>query len=163
MLTPMLGHFLSASFLLSAALLLSACQASQPTSSPATPDTTTAQKPAASLRNTRWVLRTLAGTAITTPENAREMYLQFDAAADKVSGQAACNRFFGQFTQPAPDSIRMSNLGSTRMACDRLALETQYLQVLGAAKRLRVSGDTLRLYAGPEEQPSATFEAVYLR
>jgi len=158
----MLAHFFSAGFLLSAALLLGACQASQPTTTPATPATADTQKPAASLRNTRWVLRTLAGTAITTPENAREMYLQFDAATDKVSGQAACNRFFGQFTQPAPDSIRISNVGSTRMACDRLALETQYLQALSAAKRLRIAGDTLRLYAGPEDQPSAIFEAVYL-
>ena len=159
----MLAHFFSAGFFLSAALLLGACQASQPSATtPATPETATAQKPSASLRNTRWVLRTLAGTAVTTPENAREIYLQFDASADKVTGQAACNRFFGQFAQPAPDSIRISNVGSTRMACDRLALETQYLQALSAAKRLQITGDTLRLYTGPEDQPSAVFEAVYL-
>lgn len=159
----MLAHFFSAGLLLSTALLLGACQTSQTTATtPATPETAAAQKPAASLRNTRWVLRTLAGTAITTPENAREIYLQFDASADKVNGQAACNRFFGQFAQPAPDSIRISNVGSTRMACDRLTLETQYLQALSAAKRLRITGDTLRLYAGPEDQPSAVFEAVYL-
>ncbi|WP_324671127.1 META domain-containing protein [Hymenobacter sp. GOD-10R] len=149
--------------LLSAALLLGACQTSQPTGSlTSTTDAAAAQKLAASLRNTRWVLRTLAGTAVTTPENAREMYLQFDATSDKVSGQAACNRFFGQFAQPSPDEVRLSNLGSTRMACDRMALETQYMQALTAATRAQITGDTLHLYAGSESKPSATFEAVYL-
>ena len=90
------------------------------------------------------------------------MYLQFDATSDKVSGQAACNRFFGQFTQSSPEQVTLANLGSTRMMCDQMALETQYLQVLGAATRLQIAGDTLHLYTGTETQPSATFEAVYL-
>jgi hypothetical protein len=48
-------------------MLLSACYSSKNTT------------PAASLRNTRWALRALAGTPITTPATSQEIYLQFNA------------------------------------------------------------------------------------
>jgi heat shock protein HslJ len=136
--------------------LLGACHTSHPQASEAS------QKPTASLRNTRWVLRTLAGAPISTPENSREMYVQFEATTNRVKGQAACNGFFGQFALTEPTTLQLSNLGATRMSCDRIALETQFLQALQQTSRFQIKGDTLHLYTGSDDQPFAVFEAIYL-
>lgn len=131
--------------------LLMACQTSK--SSP----------PAASLRNTRWVLRTLAATPITTPENSSEIYLQFNASTDQIVGFAGCNRFFGRFEQPRPTTLRLLGLGSTKMFCEaRQQTETEYLTILQQVARYEIEGNTLRLYATDTEKPLAVFEAVHL-
>jgi putative lipoprotein len=144
----MLRHFL----LLLPFLLLGACQSSKNTT------------PAASLRNTRWVLRTLATTPITTPENSQEIYLQFDPTTDQVAGFAGCNRFFGRFEQSTPTTLRLLGVGSTKMYCEaQQQVETEYLKALQEATRFTIEGNTLRLYAAETEAaPLAVFEAVYL-
>ncbi|WP_165963599.1 META domain-containing protein [Hymenobacter radiodurans] len=120
--------------------------------------------PNASLRNTRWVLRTLGATPITTPENSQEIDLQFNATTDQIAGYAGCNRYFGRFEQPTNAALRLLNIGSTRMLCEaRQQVETDYLKALQEVSRFQIKGDTLRLYAGTSEEPLAIFEAVYLR
>ena len=132
-------------------LLLGACQVSK--------DTT----PNASLRNTRWVLRTLAAAPITTPENSQEIYLQFNATTDQVAGFAGCNRFFGRFEQASDSSLSLLGVGSTKMFCEaRQQTETDYLNALQQVARYEIEGDTLRLYSGAGKEPLAVFEAVYL-
>ena len=149
-------QILSLSFTLSMMVLLGAC------STPRSQASGASQKPAAPLRNTRWVLRTLADAPITTPENSQEMYIQFELATNRLKGQAACNGIFGQFVLTEPASLQLPNIGATRMSCDRIALETQFLQALQQTTRFQISGDTLRLYAGSGATAFATFEAVYL-
>lgn len=122
--------------------------------------------PNASLHNTRWVLRTLDGKPISTPEKSQEIYVLFNASTDfhTVTGFAGCNRFFGRFELPMPTTIRLLDIGSTRMLCEaRQQVETDYLKALQEASRFQIKGDTLRLYAGTSEEPLAIFEAVYLR
>lgn len=131
--------------------LLTACQTSKNTT------------PAASLRNTRWVLRTLADVPITTPENSQEIYLQFNATTDQAAGFAGCNRFFGRFEQPTPTTLRLLGVGSTGMFCEaRQQTKTEYLNALQQVARYEIEGDTLRLYAADAKKPLAVFEAVYL-
>ena len=132
-------------------LLFSACKSSKDTSA------------ATSLRNTRWVLRTLANTPITTPENSQEIYLQFNATTDQIIGHAGCNRYFGRYEQPTATTLRLLDIGSTRMFCEaRQQLETDYLKALQKASRFEIEGNTLRLYAGSGDEPLAIFEAVHL-
>lgn len=132
-------------------LLLGACQASKSTT------------PAASLHNTRWVLRTLAATPISTPENSQEIYLQFNATNDQVTGFAGCNRYFGRFEQPTPTTLRLLGVGSTKMFCEaRQQTETNYLNALQQTARYEIEGNTLRLYDSADNNPVAVFEAVYL-
>jgi putative lipoprotein len=132
-------------------LFLSACQASKSTT------------PTASLRNTRWVLQTLAATPISTPENNQEIYLQFNATTDQVAGFAGCNRFFGRFEQPTPNTLRLLGVGSTKMFCEaRQHVETDYLNALQRVARYEIQGNTLRLYpAAAQAEPLAVFKAVY--
>jgi heat shock protein HslJ len=109
------------------------------------------------------VLRTLATTPVTTPENSQEIYLQFDARTDQVAGFAGCNRFFGRFEQPTPTTLRLVGVGSTKMFCEaRQQLEMEYLSTLQQVSRHDIEGNTLRLYADANAEPLAVFEAVYL-
>ncbi|GAB2477602.1 hypothetical protein GCM10011375_19810 [Hymenobacter qilianensis] len=120
--------------------------------------------PDASLRNTRWVLRTLAATPINTLESSQEIYLQLNATTNQLDGYAGCNRYFGRFEQPTATTLRLLNIGSTRMFCEaRQQLETNYLKALQDASRFEIQGNTLRLYAEKSDEPLAVFEAVYLK
>jgi putative lipoprotein len=133
-------------------LVLSACRASNSTT------------PVASLADTRWVLRTLAATPITTPDNSQEISLQFDANTKQVAGFAGCNRFFGRFDQPTATALHLLNLGSTKMYCAaRQQLETDYLKALQEVTHYQIEGNTLRLYSDHSPEPLALFEAVHLQ
>ena len=66
----------------------------------------------------------------------------------KVSGKAPCNRFFGSFTGALPE-FSLSPLGATRMACDRLDVETEYFRALQVMTRAEVTDEHLFLI-GPE-------------
>ncbi|GAB2952157.1 hypothetical protein GCM10027048_16510 [Hymenobacter coalescens] len=122
-----------------------------------------AATPPASLRNTRWVLRQLEDAPIQLTENSRELDLLLESEGSRVRGNAGCNRYSGTFEQPTPEQLRFSKLLSTRMACPMLDTETRFLAVLGRISYFRISGDTLRLYAGPPAEAAALarLEAVY--
>ena len=66
----------------------------------------------------------------------------------KVSGQAPCNRYFGSYSGTLP-TLTLSALGSTRMACDALDVESVYFEALGAIQRAEFAENRLFLI-GPE-------------
>ncbi|WP_400191345.1 META domain-containing protein [Hymenobacter sp. B81] len=145
------------------ALLLlvgAACQRPQPVATaPAASEQT---RPPAPLRNTRWVLNTLNGQPVIVPENGAEPYLLLRLDEPRAEGQAACNRFFGQFELPAEGHLRLGGLGATRRACPQLAQETAFLAALGQVTRYRIVADTLWL--SPDSgTPLLRLHAVYLR
>ncbi|TGE29100.1 META domain-containing protein [Hymenobacter metallicola] len=150
---------------LGTALLLASCRATPqqaghgpaPESHPAVSD--------ASLRNTRWVVRSLHNRAISTPAGG-EIYLLLRQEDFRAEGYAGCNRFRGTFSQPAANGLQFGPLLTTRMACPDSAgtnTETTFLAALAATRTYRVQGDTLRLYADQAAQPLALLHAVYLR
>ena len=142
-------------------LLLAACQ----TTAPATQETATVQAPttpAAPLRNTRWVLRTLNSQPVAVPGNG-EAYLLLRTNEQQAEGNGGCNRFRGSFEQPADGQLKFGPLLSTKMACPDLQTESGFMSALQAARTYQISGDTLRLFGEATAQPSAVFHAVYLR
>lgn len=149
--------------LLLAGLLLAGCQsppaqqAKTAAKASAAPRTT----PAAPLRNTRWVLRELAGQPLQLPTGARAPYLLLrpDGTAE---GDGGCNRFRGSYFSKTADALKFSPLMSTRMACPALNTENDFTRVLGASSRYRISGDTLRVL-DERQAVVARLEAVYLK
>lgn len=142
-----------------AALLgLGACQ----TTGPAKLNGGTATPPAP-LRNTRWVLRQLGTAPISTPTDSREADLLLRPDESRAEGNAGCNRYSGTYEQTTPEQLHFGRLLSTKMACPNLDTETRFMQALGQTAYFRISGDTLRLYAGPpaDTPPLARLEAVY--
>ena len=66
-----------------------------------------------------------------------ESTLSFDSA-QRISGQAACNRYFGAL-EPGEGTIRLKPAGTTRMACAPTVMdqESRFLAALGAASAFR--------------------------
>ncbi|UOG76683.1 META domain-containing protein [Hymenobacter tibetensis] len=142
-------------------MLLASCQTTPPstTTSPivSVPSTT----PAAPLRNTRWVLRTMNNQPVATPTNG-EPYLLLRNEEQNAEGNGGCNRFRGSFELPADGQLRFGPLLSTKMACPDLSTESAFLDVLSKTRTYQISGDTLRLFQETATQPSAVLHAVYL-
>lgn len=141
-------------------LLLAACQ----TTAPATTETAAQAPttPTASLRNTRWVLRTLNSQPVAVPSGG-EAYLLLRTDEQQAEGNGGCNRFRGTFEQPAEGQLKFGPLMSTKMACPDLQTESGFMSALQSARTYQISGDTLRLFGEITAQPSAVFHAVYLR
>jgi len=78
-----------------------------------------------------------------------------------LSGNAGCNRMFGSFSAKG-NSITFSGIGTTRMFCTASGVmkrEREFLQALREATRYRISGATLRIYAGRRQV--LKFERAY--
>lgn len=84
------------------------------------------------LRGVEWRLVRLGDE--TLPERPA-LTLRF-ASDRRLSGQSACNRIAGGYRLTG-EGLTLSNLASTRMACDadRMALEARYLALLGKVAR----------------------------
>ena len=62
----------------------------------------------------------------------------------EITGNAPCNRYFGQQTAPYP-WFSVENIGATRRACPELDQETAYLSALAEMTLSEIAGDTLIL------------------
>jgi heat shock protein HslJ len=151
-------------FLLPCLLLAgSACQ--RVTERANTTPQATALIPDAPLRETRWVLRQVAGQPVpeaTAP--GQEPYV-FISAAGTAEGQGGCNRFRGGL-KPATDDgeLQFAPLMSTRVACPELVTEQAFTQALDNTRAYRITGKLLLLYPDAERTgtPLAQLEAVPL-
>lgn len=145
-------------------LLCWGCQTTPPTTTGSPAAASRPLAPAATLFETRWVVRQLGNQPITVPEVGQEPYLLLRRAG-AAEGQGSCNRFQGSAFTDSTSSLTFSPLLSTRMACPAIATEQAFTQALAATHSYRISGDTLRLYAAsaPGPTPLARLEAVYLR
>jgi len=103
------------------------------------------------LPGTAWLAREIGGQPVID-SNVRST-MEF-VEADKVSGEAGCNRYFGPVSVDA-DAISFANLASTQMMCPdaQMDQEQHFLQALSAAKRLSLTedGQMLLLYADGSE------------
>ncbi|MBS1549531.1 MAG: META domain-containing protein [Bacteroidetes bacterium] len=65
----------------------------------------------------------------------------------KISGNAGCNNYFGSFEMDTTQgSLKINNLGTTRMACPNMSAESNFLKILGETNRYIVNGEHLELY-----------------
>jgi heat shock protein HslJ len=129
-----------------AACFVSACSSHNPTGNSAEPSSAPV-----SLTGTEWVLQDLAGKPALANGKAALAFPETGRAA----GNASCNRFTGS-VEVSGDAIKFGALASTRMACADNAVssqETEYLKVLGAAKRFEWKEPNLRIYAEGYGQP----------
>ena len=144
--------------LLLLALLAAGCNPRPPQETAAATSPTT---PDAPLRETRWVLRQLAGRLVTVPANTREAFLTLRADGS-AEGNGSCNRFRGSFFNETASELKFSPLMSTRMACPAIETESGFIRALGRANSYEISGDTLRVL-DISGAALARLEAVYLK
>lgn len=89
---------------------------------------------------------TIAGNPLSLVEDTRVTLI---VDGSHVSGEAACNRYFGDFTQ-SDGRLTFPGFGATEMACGEpaMALEAAYLSALTSVDSARMDGPALVL-TGP--------------
>jgi putative lipoprotein len=110
------------------------------------------QSAAGSIAANDWHLVEISGTAAIPTDEARRPTLHFSADSSRASGNGGCNTYSGT-AAISGQTITMSRLISTKRACIDPAMnaqETRFLSALEGVDRFAISGDTLRLYRGPD-------------
>jgi heat shock protein HslJ len=96
------------------------------------------------LEKTKWVLTSLNGKDVKT----EKVYILFTKETSGLSGQSFCNSYFASYTTSDDGSLTVSELGSTKMACDEMSDETEYFSAIGSAKSYKISDNGLSLLNG---------------
>ena len=89
----------------------------------------------------------IANTKWTLADNVKGQAPTLNIEGSKVNGNAGCNRYFGSVVmETASGQFTPSGLGSTKMACDNMSVEKNFLDMMQKANKYVVSGTTLELY-----------------
>lgn len=124
--------------LLSSALLFAGCQ-STPSSSAA--EVNNLQM----LQNRTWIATQIGAQSIQTNPSAHNIpALQFDEATKRVSGADGCNRLMGTY-QATGNTLVLSQMASTKMACIDNTLPNQFNTALANVTNYQVYNNTLKL------------------
>lgn len=121
------------------------------------PDETCETMGRAVLEGNRWELVELRGRAVVTREGVASPYLELNATKSSAYGFGGCNRFFGSY-EATEETLKLSSMGATRMACPEVMDQEQELfRALDATTRYEIHGSELLLFS--EETLVARFEA----
>lgn len=98
------------------------------------------------LAGTAWHLVTYAapGSAVVVNAPPPDDFTLAFGHDGQATGRSDCNRYFGAYTQTAPDGLRLGPLGATRMACEG-SDESAYFAALERTTRVRRDADQLTL------------------
>ena len=106
--------------------------------------------PADQLIGTEWLLEDLNGTGIVARVQTT---LKFDAA-DRISGNGGCNRYFAA-VRIENTGFNVGPIGSTKMMCPPAVndQEAAFFKSLGNAQRFRIEGSTLLIDSIDQDKP----------
>ncbi|WP_292009199.1 META domain-containing protein [Chryseobacterium sp.] len=89
----------------------------------------------------------LANTKWTLADNVKGKVPTLNIDGEKVSGNAGCNNYFGTLTMDASTgNFSAGQMGSTRMMCDNMSVEQNFMDMMQKANKYVVVGSTLELY-----------------
>lgn len=92
-----------------------------------------------------WVAQQLANTDLEKVANEDKPYLNFDPEKGTYDGFGGCNRLSGTF-ELTGNNIKFSTAAATRMACNNMAVEDNFLKTIEKINSYKVEGKTLTLY-----------------
>lgn len=93
----------------------------------------------------------MMGTPVQTSGSLYDAHLIFNSENGLINGSGGCNRIFGGYTLGKKKSLRFSEIGSTRMACQNMNFETRFLDLLDQVRYYDVEEDTMLLKNGKKE------------
>jgi heat shock protein HslJ/uncharacterized membrane protein len=100
--------------------------------------------------NRTWILKKIGENDVIDSNYNRGLpSISFDIEKNRFSGSGGCNRIMGYVSAEA-DRIRFSKVASTKMACDNLDLEKEFLSALENSVNYVVMGNQLML-ANPDK------------
>ncbi|GAB3830318.1 META domain-containing protein [Pontibacter rugosus] len=99
------------------------------------------------IKDAYWSLYALEGEDVQRPQNTMTAFIRFQENDNDVHGFTGCNKFFGKY-EVGEETLKMSKLGSTRMACPLMEQENMFMAILDRVDSYRISNNFLTLYAG---------------
>ena len=98
-----------------------------------------------------WALQTMKQKDL--PESAKgKPYLEIHVKDNKVMGNGGCNQLFGNVAFEGKNGFRVSNLGSTKMACPELNVESEFMQLLQSVRSYELRELSLFLLGADGEE-----------
>ena len=89
------------------------------------------------LNNTSWVLE----------ENSKtNAGITLEIAKGRVSGFSGCNNYFSELITHPKGTFQVKSIGATRMLCDSIPVEEDYLNLLEKVNKYVISETSLELY-----------------
>lgn len=89
----------------------------------------------------------LANTKWTLADNVKGKVPTLHIEGDKINGNAGCNNYFGTAKiDPSTGDFSAGQMGSTKMMCDNISVEQNFMDMMGKANKYVISGTTLELY-----------------
>ena len=93
----------------------------------------------------RWTLVELREVPVQQSGGRADAYLEFFPADKKFAGYGGCNRINGNYSLDKKNSIRFSEVVSTKMSCPDLAFENAVLAALGEVNRYEIAENNMML------------------
>ena len=110
-----------------------------------------------------WKLVELNGKDVVVDSTfIKDPHIIFKESNNRIIGNGGCNNISGEYKIESLNRISLSKMISTKMACPRMELEGEFLEVLQKAYNFNVVGDMLMLNKA-RMVPLARFKAVYLK
>ena len=112
--------------------------------------TTTTTDPADgkfTLSENKWILTELNGKAVAN-KTSKEYFINLDSKSGKFTGFAGCNNLKGSYVMTKPGKLMLTNIISTKMACNELKMENDFIAALGKTDNYMIEGDMLHLHKG---------------
>ncbi|MGG5208048.1 META domain-containing protein [Chryseobacterium sp. MIQD13] len=89
----------------------------------------------------------LANTKWTLADNVKGKVPTLNIEGEKINGNGGCNNYFGTAKiDPSTGDFSAGQMGSTKMMCNNMSVEQNFMDMVGKANKYVVSGTTLELY-----------------
>jgi len=91
----------------------------------------------ANITNTKWTLA----------DDVKGKKPTLNIESGRITGNGGCNSYFGDLMlDPTVGNFSTKNIGSTKMACENMSVESNFFSMLGETTKYVVNGNTLELY-----------------
>lgn len=91
----------------------------------------------------------IANTKWTLADQVKGKTPTLNIESSRITGNGGCNSYFGELSlDPTAGNFSARNMGSTKMACDNMEVESNFFSMLNEATKYVVKGNTLELYKG---------------
>ncbi|HRF82530.1 MAG TPA: META domain-containing protein [Flavobacteriales bacterium] len=105
----------------------------------------------ANVMDSKWVLQTLGGNAVSTPEGMEAPWLKLGKEGNSVEGNGGCNALMGTFNLEG-DKISFPGMGSTKKYCEStMSTENAFMSALKRVDQFKIDGGVLKLLGGGQE------------
>ncbi len=109
------------------------------------------------LSNKHWELTHLYDAAIDKSLLSSLPFLLFNANEGRINGNSGCNIINGKYYLENENTIRFSNVASTRMQCGHMQVEADMHKMLKSTLNYKVNADTLTFHSSNTQNHVATF------